>query len=584
MDGLDKKSTAPSHTRKVICPHCKTEVNYRNLTRHIEIKHKQISDTKTFHVRDPQSNKVLKPTKLTSFYGVKRKDGDLENDSPRPCKKRNASGDSAVSLDFTSGDDDGDDDGDEDEEEVFKNLESEEDIRKKPTSGEEPEPVSGEDCVIEVAGGAEPHEEKEGKQESLAKEINLANTDEVVVAREEEPEGQDKGRDVFSLHEGTEGQQEAKEESLAEPHEEKEGEQESLAKEINLANIDEVVVAREEDPEGQDKGRDVFSLHEGNEGEQEANEEAVRDEETEGQHKGRDVFRLHEGNEEEAKEDEETESVQSTLLVKNNLLLTQVLVKLEKLTVNKEVESSSTEEKISELTLDEALETRFLLASSVSSLEALGFSYNQELNLFRCNECGSTISYIGEEDFTDRIQPNEFRNVKKKLRKHLMTSKHSKQVAQNKRDKEDQVKNMSANEKAGMIVGTFVYNIIKKRRPVRDLEEDLFLLHKYGLNIGNINHSYQLVYGLRPFFAAEVRAKKKCFFSTHMTPTAHLPAFGMTDDGATHKSRGRQFHGANMIVPDTENTDSPFRSMSLGVDVMSKGKTGAHLAASIKER
>ena len=523
MDGLDKKSTAPSHTRKVICPHCKTEVNYRNLTRHIEIKHKQISDTKTFHVRDPQSNKVLKPTKLTSFYGVKRKDGDLENDSPRPCKKRNASGDSAVSLDFTSGDDDGDDDGDEDEEEVFKNLESEEDIRKKPTSGEEPEPVSGEDCVIEVAGGAEPHEEKEGEQESLAKEINLAN-------------------------------------------------------------IDEVVVAREEDPEGQDKGRDVFSLHEGNEGEQEANEEAVRDEESEGQDKGRDVFRLHEGNEEEAKEDEETESVQSTLLVKNNLLLTQVLVKLEKLTVNKEVESSSTEEKISELTLDEALETRFLLASSVSSLEALGFSYNQELNLFRCNECGSTISYIGEEDFTDRIQPNEFRNVKKKLRKHLMTSKHSKQVAQNKRDKEDQVKNMSANEKAGMIVGTFVYNIIKKRRPVRDLEEDLFLLHKYGLNIGNINHSYQLVYGLRPFFAAEVRAKKKCFFSTHMTPTAHLPAFGMTDDGATHKSRGRQFHGANMIVPDTENTDSPFRSMSLGVDVMSKGKTGAHLAASIKER
>ena len=170
MDGLDKKSTAPSHTRKVICPHCKTEVNYRNLTRHIEIKHKQISDTKTFHVRDPQSNKVLKPTKLTSFYGVKRKDGDLENDSPRPCKKRNASGDSAVSLDFTSGDDDGDDDGDEDEEEVFKNLESEEDIRKKPTSGEEPEPVSGEDCVIEVAGGAEPHEEKEGEQESLAKE------------------------------------------------------------------------------------------------------------------------------------------------------------------------------------------------------------------------------------------------------------------------------------------------------------------------------------------------------------------------------------------------------------------------------
>ena len=523
MDGLDnKKSTAPSHTRKVICPHCKTEVNYRNLKRHIEIIH-QLSDTSTFHVRDPQSNKVLKPTKLTSFYGVKRKDGDLEIDSPRLSKKRHrhTSGDSAVSLDFTSGDDDGAEE--EDEEEVFKNLESEE-IRKKPTSGEEPESekdkscsamsraesASGEECVIEVVATSG----EECVIESHA-------------VREEEPEGQDKGRDVFRLHEGKEPEQDAEEESLA---------------------------VREEEPEGQDKGRDVFPLHEENEGEK------------------------------EAKEDDETGSSESTLLVKNHLLLTQVLVKLEKLTVNKEVESSSTEEKISVLTLGEALETKFQLASSVTSLEALGFSYNQELNLFRCNECGSTVSYIGEDDFTDRIQPNEFRNAKKKLRKHLMTTKHSKQVAQNKRDREDQVKNKSANEKAGMIVGTFVYNIIKKRRPVRDIEEDLFLLQKFGLNIGNINHSYQLVYGLRPFFAAEIRARKKSFFSTHMTATAHLPSVGVTDDGATHKSHSRQFHGANMIVPDTENTDSPIRSLSLGADVMSKGKTGAHLAASIKER
>ena len=507
MDGLDnKKSTAPSHTRKVICPHCKTEVNYRNLKRHIEIIH-QLSDTSTFHVRDPQSNKVLKPTKLTSFYGVKRKDGDLEIDSPRLSKKRHrhTSGDSAVSLDFTSGDDDGAEE--EDEEEVFKNLESEE-IRKKPTSGEEPESekdkscsamsraesASGEECVIEVVATSG----EECVIESHA-------------VREEEPEGQDKGRDVFRLHEGNEPEQDAEEESLA---------------------------VREEEPEGQDEGRDVFPLHEENEGEK------------------------------EAKEDDETGSSESTLLVKNHLLLTQVLVKLEKLTVNKEVESSSTEEKISVLTLGEALETKFQLASSVTSLEALGFSYNQELNLFRCNECGSTVSYIGEDDFTDRIQPNEFRNAKKKLRKHLMTTKHSKQVAQNKRDREDQVKNMSANEKAGMIVGTFVYNIIKKRRPVRDIEEDLFLLQKFGLNIGNINHSYQLVYGLRPFFAAEIRARKKSFFSTHMTATAHLPSVGVTDDGATHKSHSRQFHGANMIVPDTENTDSPIRSLSLGADVM----------------
>lgn len=116
------------------------------------------------------------------------------------------------------------------------------------------------------------------------------------------------------------------------------------------------------------------------------------------------------------------------------------------------------------------------------------------------------------------------------------------------------------------------------------MEEELYLFRKYGLDIGNINHSYQLVYGLRPYLAAEIRAKKKSFFSSHLTATGFLPVLAMSSDGATHKRRGHHFHGGSVVMSDTQNTDSPIRSMSLGVDVMATGKTGEKLVDSILER
>ena len=173
----------------------------------------------------------------------------------------------------------------------------------------------------------------------------------------------------------------------------------------------------------------------------------------------------------------------------------------------------------------------------------------------------------------------------------MTTKKHLMKAAENKLDQETHVKNMSANVKAGMIVGTFVYNIIKKRRAMRELEDDLFLLQKFGLYIGNINHSYTLVSSLRPYFAAEIRSRKKGFFSTHMDPTAFLPTLNMTSDGATNGRRGRSFHGANMIIPATQEhstaqcvNDSPIQSLSLGVTLMPKGKTGPLLVEDMLQR
>ena len=599
-DGLDnKKSSAPSHTHKVICPHCKIEINIRNLKRHIKLIHPEKdseADASTFLVKDSQTDKVLIPTKVTSFFGVKRKDGDSQLNSQRPVKIRNASGDSAVSLDFSgeSGEDDSavecvndfPEQDEKHEETATEVTETEKEVREEPTA-------CGEERVIESPmppkeAGDEPVAEKEGSKSRAESATEMAEKD--LESKEEVRKKPTTCGDEcvidFPLsckEAGDKPQVKKKPESAKRIQEvsDKDSEKEkSSFKAVDLLDlvINNNTSSIQEDLWHEETATEVteYELVPREEVREEPTacvEECVIDSQEEGN------IDTEEGGKEE--------SLQLTLLVKNQLLLTQALVKLDKLTINREYESSKStdeKEKTCVLELGKDIETKFVLASSVTALEKLGFSYCQENNLFRCNECGAVISYVGENDFTDRIQPNEFRNVKKKLRKHLMTTKHLKQVEVNNQDKEDQVKNMSANEKAGMTVGTLVYTIIKKRRPVRDLEEDLYLLHKQGLAIGNINHSYQLVYGLRPYLAAEIRNKKKSFFSSTLDQTGFLPVLAMSSDGATHKRRSRQVHGGTTPLPDTHGTDSPLRAMSLGVDVMATGKTGEKLVDSILER
>ena len=79
------KSSAHSHTHKVVCPHCEAEISYRNLKRHLESLHPE-KDPSGFHLKYLQSDKLLKPTKLTTFISLKRKEEYAVSDSPRPVK------------------------------------------------------------------------------------------------------------------------------------------------------------------------------------------------------------------------------------------------------------------------------------------------------------------------------------------------------------------------------------------------------------------------------------------------------------------------------------------------------------------
>ena len=71
------------------------------------------------------------------------------------------------------------------------------------------------------------------------------------------------------------------------------------------------------------------------------------------------------------------------------------------------------------------------------------------------------------------------------------------------------------------------------------------------------------------------------FFSSPTVPTGFRPPLAYTAGGATFKRRCRQFHGVNVVVPDSQML---IESISLGQDVLTEGKTGELQVKSINEQ
>ena len=102
-------------------------------------------------------------------------------------------------------------------------------------------------------------------------------------------------------------------------------------------------------------------------------------------------------------------------------------------------------------------------ARSIEYIENLGFTF--ENGILTCDICGEVLTYDEEEtDFTDKIMPLQFRNLKLKVKKHLVSLKHIEKVTEKEEEDEQRVKIMSKNETAGMNVGRSAYACMKLRR------------------------------------------------------------------------------------------------------------------------
>ena len=223
---------------------------------------------------------------------------------------------------------------------------------------------------------------------------------------------------------------------------------------------------------------------------------------------------------------------------------------------------------------------KFREARSIKDIENLGFSF--EDGILSCNICEEMFTFDEEEtDFTDKILSSQFRGLKKRVKKHLVTSKHIDKVTEKEEEDKQKVRIMSKNETAGMNVGRAAYACMKLRRSKREFETDIYLLKTAGAEVGNINHSENFLGKLRPYVSQSVKALVNNFFSSPTIPTGFCPPVAFTADGATFKRRCRQFHGVNVVVPDSQML---IESISLGQDVLTEGKSGDLLVKSINEQ
>ena len=138
---------------------------------------------------------------------------------------------------------------------------------------------------------------------------------------------------------------------------------------------------------------------------------------------------------------------------------------------------------------------------------------------------------------------DEFRNLKKHVKQHLLSQKHRSKVEEMQQEKERRKDFVSRSRRAGLNVGRIVYKNIALRQTKRDYEIDILNTHQAGGEVGNINNSSAFVLRLRPHLANAVRDKKRSFLSTHTPETACLPCGCFSADGATHKRECRHFEG-----------------------------------------
>ena len=186
--------------------------------------------------------------------------------------------------------------------------------------------------------------------------------------------------------------------------------------------------------------------------------------------------------------------------------------------------------KVESGSLDVDVSRRITDARSMKALEDEGFTYNTGLVI--CNICKESFKYDEDErtDFTKvgDILPTKFRSLKRNVKIHLTRKVHTDAVNQIKTRDEETTKVFSRNERAGMIVFRQAYSHIKMRRPDRDFEKELFLLSKAGCDIGNINHSANLIGKFRPFLHKTIKQQISNFFSSPMIVTGFTPALAYT--------------------------------------------------------
>ena len=182
-------------------------------------------------------------------------------------------------------------------------------------------------------------------------------------------------------------------------------------------------------------------------------------------------------------------------------------------------------------------DTVIMLARSVrgitDQLDYLVYQYEQ--HKVKC-ECGTTFKYKeDEEDFNKAKLSKKFTNLKKILRHHISVESHKKKMREREEEMEEEEKEESRNTKIGRGIVGVIYHLLRNARPDGDLPLLIYRMQQAGGDVGDINHSSNLVKALLPEIAAVVEGRVRRFLSTRMVATGQLTPVNVMADKATDK-------------------------------------------------
>ena len=173
--------------------------------------------------------------------------------------------------------------------------------------------------------------------------------------------------------------------------------------------------------------------------------------------------------------------------------------------------------------------------TSVKELEQFGFKHNEHKSLLECVVCEAEFKYDGQKIINKEIHPREFRNLKSHLKSHFSTKKHLEKQEEQRKETEEKKYLVSRDQKAGKNLTRAAYSVIKSRNSEKQFETEVYLIHKSGGEVGNLNHSKHFIPKIRPYLATVVRKLKCQFLTTTLPQTGFPPPVAFTADGATYK-------------------------------------------------
>ena len=193
-----------------------------------------------------------------------------------------------------------------------------------------------------------------------------------------------------------------------------------------------------------------------------------------------------------------------------------------------------------------------------------------------CNTAGC-FRYPIPENYNCSVSDSTgrpFWNLKKSIRRHLMTSTHKDALNDATVKTEDASKIDTREKMVGMRLARIAYNLLKKGRPDTDFPDELLLQHLNGIDVGHINHTENFVRNFLPHIANEVKERLIFFLTSRMPQTGCVPIGKIVADKATSKHRTRHFICFITCMPDA---DDLIQVIFLEIDIVT-GHTGKTLS------